>query len=64
MTLTSGLSFGIIVSGAFEVGMAKVCGCILGLGSVVYHFGVTVALTSDLISVIIVNRAYLLYYLR
>ena len=34
------------------------CGCILGLRSVAYYFWVTVTLTSDLISRIILSRAY------
>ena len=34
----------------FEVGIPNlVCGCILGWRSVVYHFRVTVTLTSDLV---------------
>ena len=41
-----------------------VCECILGWLSVVYHFRVTVTLTSDLVFRVIVSRAYLLYYLR
>ena len=41
-----------------------VCICILGWGSVTYHFWVTVTLTSDLVLIIIVSGAYLLYYLR
>ena len=49
----------------FEVGIPNlVCGCILGWRSVAYHFWVTVTLTSDLVSRIIVPRAYLLFYLR
>ena len=40
------------------------CICILGRGSVTYYFWVTVTLTSDLILIIIVSGAYLLYYLR
>ena len=59
----------IIVSGArlspriFEAGIQNlVCGCILEWRSVVYHFGVT--WTSDLVSTIIISRAYLLYHLR
>ena len=51
----------------FEVGIRNlVCGCILGWGSVAYHFRVTVTLTltSDLLFRIIVSVAYLLYYLR
>ena len=49
----------------FEVGIPNlVCGCIFGWRSVAFHFWVTVTLTSDLVSRIIVSRAYLLYYLR
>ena len=51
----------------FEVGIPNlVCGYILGWRSVAYHFRVTVTLTltSDLVFVIIVSGAYLLYYLR
>ena len=51
----------------FEVGIPNLmCGCILGWGSVAYHFRVTVTLTltSDLVFRIIVSGAYLLYYLR
>ena len=49
----------------FKVGIPNfMCGCILGWGSVMYHFRVTVTLTSDLFSRIIMSRAYLLYYLR
>ena len=51
----------------FEVGIPNlVCGYILGLRSVAYHFWVTVTLTltSDLVFRIIVSRAYLLFYLR
>ena len=49
----------------FEVGIPNlVCGCILGLRSVAYHFLVTVTLTSDLVFRINVSGAYLLYYLR
>ena len=49
----------------FEVGIPNlVCICILGWGSVTYHFRVTVTLTSDLVLMIIVSGAYLLYYLR
>ena len=48
-----------------EVGIPNLmCGCILGLRSVAYHFRVTVTLTSDLVFRIIVSGAYLLYYLR
>ena len=36
-----------------------VCGCILEWWSVKYHFWVTVTLTSDLVSRIIVSRAYI-----
>ena len=49
----------------FEVGIPNlVCGYILGWRSVVYHFRVTVTLTSDLVFRIIVSGVYLLYYLR
>ena len=51
----------------FEVGIPNlVCRYILGLWSVAYHFRVTVnlILTSDLVFLIIVSGAYLLYYLR
>ena len=51
----------------FEVGIPNlVCGCILGWGSVAYHFRVivTLALTSDLVFRIIVSGAYFLYSLR
>ena len=58
----------------FEVGIPNlVCGCILGWRSVVYHFWVTVTLTSDLVFIVItmsvrpsrfVSGAYLLYSLR
>ena len=48
----------------FEVGIPNlVCGYILGWRSVAYHFRVTVTLTSDLVFIIIVSGAYLLYYL-
>ena len=49
----------------FEVGITNlVCICILGWGSVTYHFWVNMTLTSDLDLIIIVSGAYLLYYLR
>ena len=51
----------------FEVGIPiLVCGYILGWRSVAYHFRVTVTLTltSDLVFIIILSGAYLLYYLR
>ena len=51
----------------FEVKIPNlVCGCILWWRSVAYHFWVTVTLTltSDLVSRIIVSGAYFLYYLR
>ena len=49
----------------FEVGIPNLgCICILGWGSVTYHFWVTVSLTPDLVLMIIVSGAYLLYYLR
>ena len=48
----------------FEIGISNlVCKCILGCLSVTNHFWVTVTLTSDLVSRIIVSRAYLLNYL-
>ena len=40
------------------------CACTLGWRIVVYNFWVTVILTSDLVSKIIVSWAYLLYHLR
>ena len=49
----------------FEVGIPNlVCGYILGWRSVAYHFRITVTLTSDLVFIIIMSGAYLLYYLR
>ena len=51
----------------FEVGIPNlVCGYILEWRNVAYHFRVTVTLTltSDLVFIIIVSGAYLLYYLR
>ena len=36
----------------------------LGMTEFEYHFGVTVTLNSDLVSMMIVSEAYLLYYLR
>ena len=51
----------------FEVGIPNlVCRYILGWQSVAYHFRVTLTLTltSDLVFIIIVSGAYLLYYLR
>ena len=43
----------------FEVGIPYlVCECILGRRSVAYHFWVTVTLTSDLLSRIIVSWLY------
>ena len=49
----------------FEVGIPNlVCKCILGWRSVMYHFWVTVTLTSDVVLRIIVPGAYLLYSLR
>ena len=49
----------------FEVGIPNlVCIFILGWQSVTYHFWVTVPLSSDLVLIIIVSGAYLLYYLR
>ena len=68
VTSTSDLVLSIIVSIYlifFEVGVPNLmCICILGWGSVTYHFWVTVTLTSDLVLIIIVSGAYLLYYLR
>ena len=69
LTLTPDLVLRIIKDGAylilFEVGISNlVCKCIMGWGSVTYHFQDTVTLTSDLVFRIIVSRAYLLYYLR
>ena len=49
----------------FEVGIPNLmCICILGWGSVTYHFWVTVTLTSDLVLIIIVSAEYILCYLR
>ena len=49
----------------FEVGIPNLmCGCILGWLTVVYHFRVTVTLTSDLVFRIIMSGAYILYNLR
>ena len=58
----------------FEVGIPNLmCGCILEWRSVVYHFWVTVILTSDLVFIVIkmsvrlsrfLSGAYLLYSLR
>ena len=39
-------------------------GCNLGWWNVMYHFMVTLTLSSDLVCRIIVFRPYLLYYLR
>ena len=71
LTFTSDLVLRIIVQSLsptfFEVGIPNfVCGYILGLWSVAYHFWVTVTLilTSDLVFGIILSGAYLLYYLR
>ena len=48
----------------FEVGIPNlVCICILGWWSVTYHFRVTVTLISDLVLIIFVSGAYILYYL-
>ena len=41
-----------------------VCVCIFGWRSVTYYFQFTLTLTSDLISIIIVSRTYLLYHLN
>ena len=49
----------------FEIGIPNlVCECILGCWSVLCHLQVTMTLTSDLVLIIIVSGAYLLYYLR
>ena len=49
----------------FEEGIPNlVCICILGWGSVTYHFQVTMTLTSDLVLIIIMSGAYFLSYLR
>ena len=57
--------FGAYLLYSFESGIPNlVCICILGWGSVTYHFWVTVTLTSDLVFMIIVSGDYLLYYLR
>ena len=49
----------------FELGIPNLlCGYILGWRSVAYHFRVTVTLTFDLVFIITVSGAYLLYYLR
>ena len=49
----------------FEVGIPNlVCICILGWWSLTYYFLTSVTLTSDLVLIIIVSGAYLLYYLR
>ena len=49
----------------FEVGIPNlVCKCIFGWRSVMYHFRVTVTLTSDIVLRIIVSGAYLFYSLR
>ena len=55
LNLTSDLVFRIIISGAylllFEVGIPNLeCKCILEWGIVLFHFPVTVTLTSDLVS--------------
>ena len=69
VTLTSDLVLRIMCSEHififFEVGIPNlVCICILGWGSVTYHFLVTVTLTSNVVLIIIVSGAYLLCYLR
>ena len=70
MTLTSGLVFrknnvqsiSLIL---LEVRIPNlVGGCNLGWWSDMFHFWVTLTLTSDLVCRIIVSRAYLLNYLR
>ena len=46
----------------FEVGIPNlVCGCILGWLSAAYYILVTVTLTSDLVSRIILSEVYLLF---
>ena len=67
VTLTSDLVLRIIVFRAylifFEVGIPNlVCICILGWGSITYHFQVTVTLTSDLVLMIIMSGAYLILF--
>ena len=48
----------------FEVGIPNlVCIYIFGWWSLTYYFLATVTLTSDLVLIIIVSGAYLLYYL-
>ena len=48
----------------FELGIPNlVCGCIFGLWSVMYHLRVTVILTYDLVSKVIMSGAYLLFIL-
>ena len=47
----------------FEVGIPNlVCGCILGWPSAAYYILVTVTLTSDVVSRIILSEAYLLFF--
>ena len=49
----------------FKVGIPfLVCRCIMGLGSVSFHFGINLTVASDLILNIFVCGAYLLHYLR
>ena len=49
----------------FEVEIPNLmCICILGWRNVTYHSRVTVTLTSDLVLIVIVSGAFLLYYLR
>ena len=49
----------------FEIGIPNlVCICNLGWWSLTCYFRATVTLTSDLVLIIIVSGAYLLYYLR
>ena len=46
---------GVYIPIFFEVGIPNlVCGCILGLRSVAYHFRVTVTLSSDLVFIVII----------
>ena len=70
VTLTSDLVFRIFGVQSislifFEVGIPNlVCIPILGWWSLTYYFLATVTLTSDLVLIIIVSGAYLLFYLR
>ena len=61
--LTSDLVFRTIMSEAYL--LYYLCECILGWRSVLFHFQVTLTLTSDLFSrMCIESGAYLLYSLR